>query len=162
MRALQAHKGASRTGPDPIGTHRGGQAMGKTEVDRYASAQNRMTEAMIAMSQPGDQDYARLMAKIYDLSGEGFALHVGMYEAYEDGLPAKAAMLARRVADIVYELADLHANLAAAFDTIVPFTSKRFNAVHMLDRHPSNITIDLSGVRDDFIDDEYTRGDDGH
>lgn len=136
--------------------------MGKTEVDRYASAQNRMAEAMIAMSQPGDQDYARLMAKIYDLSGEGFALHVGMYEAYEDGLPIKAAKLAQRVADIVYELADLHAELAAAFETIVPFTSARFDAVHALDRHPSNVTTDLSDVKDGFIDDEYTRGDDGH
>ena len=88
--------------------------------------------------QPGDLAYARKMERIIELASELTALHVRMVESYEDGLTKQAAKFARAVAECGYELSDLHATLAADFETIVPYEGKHFAAVHMHDRHSAN------------------------
>ena len=101
----------------------------------YAGQQARLLNAIIARTQPGDVAYARAMERIYELVNQAQALHVRMVECYEDGLPKKAAKLARLAAECGYEMSDLHAQIAAAFDSIV--TDGHSVDVH--DRHASNV-----------------------
>lgn len=101
----------------------------------YAGQQARLLNAIIARTQPGDVAYARAMERIYTLAQAAQALHVRMVECYEDGFPKRAAKYARLTAECGYEMSDLHAEIAAAFDSIV--TDGHSVDVH--DRYASNV-----------------------
>lgn len=133
-----------------------GDIKARAAVDAdYVGRQNRMLQAIIGYSQPGDKAYSEGMDRIYDLVSAGQALHVRMVEAYEDGLTDLAAKFARLAAEMGYALSDAHAELATAFESIEPFNSSDFEGVHMHDRHASNAERNETqrDSRDRFIDD---------
>jgi hypothetical protein len=131
--------GQYSTGPKPGSGKR--DSVSETPVDaQYVARQNAMLAAMIQNTQPGDLEYARKMARVYELAHEAASLHARMVECYEDGLTKQAAKFARAAAECGYEMSDLHAELAQVFDTLVPFEGTHFSAVHMHDRYPSNMS----------------------
>src|SRR5579859_3103640 len=127
---------------------------------QYAARQNAMLLAMIENTQPGDVEYARKMERVYELVHEAARLHARMVECYEDGLAKEASKFARKAAECGYELADLHAEIAGAFDSLVPYVGAHFSAVHMHDRYPSNVPDSARATLgpDPFIDRELENG----
>ncbi len=111
-----------------------------------------MLAAMIDNAQPGDLEYARKMARIFDVVRDALRLHDRMVQSYEDGLTKQAATFAVQAAECGYEIADLHAQLATSFQSLVPFEGKHFSAVHMHDRYPENVPAHVTLEPDPFID----------
>jgi hypothetical protein len=112
----------------------------QTEPDNGRAARvDGLFAAMVDNTQPGDLTYARVMTRVYELVHEAASLHARMVECYEDGLTKQAAGFAIQAAECGYELADLHAEMATAFQALVPFVGQHFSAVHLHDRHPSNV-----------------------
>lgn len=77
-----------------------------------------LTRALADSARPGDIAYARTMLRLDSGFDDFIAEHRHMIDAYEDGLPSSAAKSARFAAETLYRLADLHAELASAFETL--------------------------------------------
>jgi hypothetical protein len=163
MNAMQAAKrhtqggravvNVARTGPNPPGSQ--ARESRHPEPDNGAAARvDSLLAAMVDNTQPGDLTYARVMTRVYELVHEAASLHARMVECYEDGLTKQAAGFAIQAAECGYELADLHAEMATAFQALVPFVGQHFSAVHLHDRHPSNVPASARATLgpDPFID----------
>ncbi len=66
----------------------------------------------------GDFEYGAVMEAIYEAITTFRDRHVRMFENYEDGFNANAAICARKAAEDAYAIGDAHAQLAAVFDGI--------------------------------------------